>query len=168
MYLNLPFANIGHLGWGVRDIQKATKNFEALGLGPWRQYILGEDDGIHDFLQRSYEGGLRNRAKVALAKWGAITIELFEPIYFPILEKWMETHGEGIWHFGYTVSRKQFDEALVELKKKGINVTGHSEYKNSVRMAFLDPEQTGGVVFQLHDCPPEMEGVLDTMGMTLG
>lgn len=168
MHPNLPFANIGHLGWGVRDIDKAMKNFENLGLGPWRQYVLGEDDGIHDFLHRAYEGGLENRAKMALAKWGPITIELFEPIYFPILEKFMEEHGEGIWHFGYTVSRKQYDETLVELEKKGIKVTGHSEYKNGVRMAFLDPEQTSGVVFQLHDCPPEMEGFLDTMGMMVG
>ena len=74
---------------------------------------------------------------------GPIAIELFEPIYFPILEKFLETHGEGIWHFGYSVSRKQFDSTIAELKKKGIEVTGHSEYKNGVRMAFLDPCKTG-------------------------
>jgi hypothetical protein len=64
------------------------------------------------------------------------------------------------------VSRKQFDATIAELKKKGIEVTGHSEYKNGVRMAFLDPRKTGGVVFQLHDCPPEME-FFDTMGMVV-
>jgi methylmalonyl-CoA/ethylmalonyl-CoA epimerase len=152
----------------VRDIDTTIKNFENLGLGPWRRYILGEADGGHDFLRRDYEGGLDNRAKVALSKWGPIAIELFEPIYFPILEKFLETHGEGIWHFGYSVSRKQFDSTIAELKKKGIDVTGHSEYKNGVRMAFLDPRKTGGIVFQLHDCPPEMEDFFDTMGMVVG
>jgi hypothetical protein len=82
--------------------------------------------------------------------------------------KFLETHGEGIWHFGYSVSRKQFDSTIAELKKKGIEVTGHSEYKNGVRMAFLDPRKTGGIVFQLHDCPPEMEDFFDTMGMVVG
>jgi hypothetical protein len=98
----LPFANIAHLGRAVRDIDTNVKNFEDLGLGPWRRYIWGEADGGHDFLRRDYEGGLDNRAKVALSKWGPIAIELFEPIYFPILEKFLETHGEGIWHFGYS------------------------------------------------------------------
>ena len=168
MLSGLPFANIAHLGWAVRDIDTTIKNFENLGLGPWRRYILGEADGGHDFLRRDYEGGMDNRAKVALSKWGPIAIELFEPIYFPILEKFLETHGEGIWHFGYSVSRKQFDSTIAELKKKGIEVTGHSEYKNGVRMAFLDPRKTGGIVFQLHDCPPEMEDFFDTMGMVVG
>lgn len=165
---NLPFGNIAHLGWGVRDIEKTIETFEAMGQGPWRRYILGESDGIHDFVYRTYEGGLENRAKVALAKWGPIVIELFEPIYFPVLEKFMDEHGEGIWHFGYSVTRQQFDDTIAEMAEKGIGVTGQSEYKNGVRMAFLDPEKTGGVVFQLHDCPPEMEGFFDTMGMMIG
>ena len=50
MLPGLPFANIAHLGWAVRDIDTTIKNFEDLGLGPWRRYILGEADGGHDFL----------------------------------------------------------------------------------------------------------------------
>ena len=45
MLLGFPFANIAHLGWAVRDIDKTVKNFEDMGLGPWRRYILGEADG---------------------------------------------------------------------------------------------------------------------------
>ena len=40
MLPGLPFANIAHLGWAVRDIETTVKNFEDLGLGPWRRYIL--------------------------------------------------------------------------------------------------------------------------------
>ncbi len=161
----LPFANIAHLGWAVRDIDTTIKNFEDMGLGPWRRYILGEEDGGHDFLMREYEGGMANRCKVALAKWGPIVIELFEPISFPIVEKFLESRGEGIWHFGYSVNRAQFDATIAEMEKKGIGIVGRSEYKNGVRMAFLDPKKTGGIIFQLHDCPPAMENFFDTMGM---
>jgi hypothetical protein len=42
MLSGLPFANIAHLGWAVRDIDTTIQNFENLGLGPWRRYILGE------------------------------------------------------------------------------------------------------------------------------
>ena len=51
------------------------------------------------------------------------------------------------------------------MEKKGIGIIGRSEYKNGVRMAFLDPAKTGGIIFQLHDCPPEMEDFFDTMGI---
>jgi len=165
MIPKLPFGNIAHLGWAVKDIDQTIKNFELMGLGPWRRYILGEADGGHDFAYREYEGGMDNRCHVALAKWGTLVIELFCPISFPIVENFLAEHGEGIWHFGYSVSREQFDAAVAEMEKVGINVIGRSEYKNGVRMAFLDPSQTGGIIFQLHDCPPEMEDFFDTMGI---
>ena len=168
MLPGLPFANIAHLGWVVRDVDKTVKTFEDMGLGPWRRYTLGEADGGHDFEMRAYEGGMENRAEVALAKWGPIVMELFQPTRWRMLEDFLETKGEGIWHFGYSVSREQFDATLAEMEKKGIEVIGHSQYKNGVRMAFLDPSRTGGIVFQLHDCSPEIEDILDTMGMMVG
>jgi hypothetical protein len=33
MLSGLPFANIAHLGWAVRDIDTTIQNFENLGLG---------------------------------------------------------------------------------------------------------------------------------------
>ena len=63
------------------------------------------------------------------------------------------------------MNQEQFDATIAEVKKIGIEVIGTSLRKNGVRMAFLDPSKTGGVMFQLHDCPPEMEEFLDTMGM---
>jgi hypothetical protein len=50
------------LGMGCQRYRYAIKNFEDLGLGPWRRYILGEADGGHDFLRRDYEGGLLNQS----------------------------------------------------------------------------------------------------------
>jgi catechol 2,3-dioxygenase-like lactoylglutathione lyase family enzyme len=165
MLPGLPFANIVHLGWAVRDIDKTIRTFESLGLGPWRHNILGETGTGREFAERDDGGGMEQRAKVALARWGSMVVELFEPINFPIVEKFLEEHGEGIWHFGYSVSAEQFDATVAEVEKKGIKVIGTSLRKNGVRMAFLDPSKTGGVMFQLHDCPPEMEEFLDTMGM---
>ena len=168
MIPKLPFENIAHLGWAVKDMDQTIKTFELMGLGPWRRYTLGEPDGIHDFAGFDYDGGgMENRCKIAMAKWGAIVIELFEPIQWPIVERFLSDHGEGIWHFGYSLGREQFDATVTEMEKIGVNIVGRSEYRNGVRMAFLDPSQTGGIIFQLHDCPPEMEGFLDTMGIRL-
>ena len=167
IFPNLAFHNIKHLGWAVRDIDKTIEVFEKMGIGPWRRYVLGEFDGLHDFAYRTYEGGMDNRCKVALAKFGPIVLELFDPTggQFPIVEQFLEAHGEGIWHFGFSVTHEQLDRTVEEMKEKGINIIGQSEYKNGVRMVFLDPEQTGGIIFQLHDCLPEAEGFFDTMGI---
>ena len=165
MIPKLPFGNIAHLGWAVKDIDQTIKNFELMGLGPWRRYILGEADGGHDFAYRDYEGGMENRCKVGLCKLGNIVFELFDPISFPIVDNFLAEHGEGIWHFGYSVTREQFDMTIAEMEKVGIGIIGRSEYKNGVRMAFLDPAKTGGIIFQIHDCPPEMEDFFDTMGI---
>ena len=167
MLPKLPFNNIAHLGWAVKDIDETIKNFEAMGIGPWRRYILGENDGGHDFAFREYAGGMENRCKVALAKCGNVVLELFDPTdgQFPIVENYLKEHGEGIWHFGYSVTREQYDYTIAEMEKAGIGVVGHSQYKNGVRMTFLDPAKTGGIIFQLHDCPPEMEDFFDTMGI---
>ena len=61
MMFKLPFENIAHLGWAVKDIEEQIKNFELMGIGPWRRYVLGESDGVHDFAFRNYDGGMENR-----------------------------------------------------------------------------------------------------------
>jgi hypothetical protein len=63
------------------------------------------------------------------------------------------------------VSKEKFDETVEAVKKRGIEVIGFAQYKNGVRTAFLNPDQTGGIIFQLHDCQPEMEDFLDAMVM---
>ena len=143
MLPQLPFANITHLGWAVRDIDKTIKTFEALGLGDLAPQYPGGHEAWTAFEQRADGGGMEQRAKVALARWGAMVVELFEPINFPVVEKFLEPHGEGIWHFGYSVNAEQFDATIAEVQKQGIDVIGTSLRKNGVRMAFLASQQDG-------------------------
>lgn len=161
----LPFANISHLGWVVRDINKTIKYFEDLGIGPWHRYTLPSPG--HDFIKRERQGkpAEDHKCEVALARWGSIIVELFEPISgHEIQRRFLETKGEGIFHFGYLVEKENYDKAVDEMLKRGFKVIGHSQYKNGVRMAFFDTDKIGGVIFQLHDCPPEIATMLECMG----
>ncbi len=67
--------------------------------------------------------------------------------------EWIATRGEGLYHICLEV--EHIDDALVELKQKGIGLidekprTGHA---NS-RIAFLDPRSTGNVLIELVELP---------------
>jgi len=166
--IKMPFANISHLGWVVRDVDKAIKHFELMGIGPWRQYTMPSPG--HDFQERIYlnKTGMKDIYKIALANWGNIVVELFEVVSGGlILKQFLETRGEGIYHFGYVVKQEQFDKVVNEMTKRGFKIIGQSQYKSGVRMAFFDTDKIGGVIFQLHDCPPEYEIQFDTMGLML-
>ena len=168
MTQELPFANISHLGWVVRDVNKAIEHFENLGIGPWRRYTMPSPG--HDFQKREYlnKSGLEDTYKIALANWGPIVVELFEVVSGGlILKRFLENRGEGIYHFGYVVRKEQFDEVVDEMVKRGFKIIGQAQYKSGVRMTFFDTDKIGGIIFQLHDCPPEYETQFDTMGLML-
>ena len=166
--VKLPFANISHVGWVVRDIEKAIKHFELMDVGPWRRYTMPGPG--HDFDERIYldKTGMKDIYKMALANWGHIVVELFEVVQGGlILKRYLEKHGEGIYHFGYVVKQDQFDKVVDEMVNRGFKIIGHSQYKTGVRMTFFNTDEIGGIIFQLHDCLPEYEDQFDTMGMML-
>jgi len=163
-----PFLNISHLGWVVKDINKAIKYYEDLGIGPWYKYTLPSPG--HDFMRREHLGKPAESVvfEIALAKWGTIVVELFEVISGDSLPKrFLESKGEGIWHIGYLVNPEEFDKAVAEMTAKGFKITGSSTYKNGARQVFFDTDKIGGVAFQLHDYPPEFTTIASTMGILL-
>ena len=163
-----PFLKISHLGWVVKDINKAIKYYEDLGTGPWYKYTLPSPG--HELTKREHLGKPAESVvfEVALAKWGTIDVELFEVISgdsFP--KRFLETKGEGIWHFGYLVSPEEFDKTVAEMIDKGFKIITRSTYKNGARQVLFDTDKLGGVLFQLHDYPPEFATIASTMGMLL-
>ena len=63
--------------------------------------------------------------------------------------RYIESRGEGIQHIAYRV--ESIDEALAELKEKGIRLID-SEPRNGAggaRIAFIHPKETNGVLVEL-------------------
>jgi catechol 2,3-dioxygenase-like lactoylglutathione lyase family enzyme len=163
-----PFMKICHLGWVVKDLNKSIKYYEELGIGPWYKYTLPSPG--HDFTRRELLGKPADSVicEVALAKWGTIDVELFEVISGDSLQKrFLESKGEGIWHIGYLVSPEEFDKTVAEMTEKGFKIIGRATYENGARMIYFDTDKLGGVLFQLHDYPPEFATLASTMGMLL-
>ncbi len=149
-----PFLNLHHVGWVVKDLNKAIEQFEAMGIGPWRRFTLPSAGPGHDLTTWEHYGksGADFKYEIANAKMGPIQVEVFECISGDSIPKrFLDTHGEGIWHMSYVVTPEEFDRAIADMTAKGFKVIGSSKSADGTRMVYFDTDKVGGVVFQLHD-----------------
>ena len=130
----MKILKIDHLGIAVNSIDTG-KNFwtEALGL--------------------SFEGTetvTEQKVTTAFLPVGESEVELLESTApdGPIA-KYLEKKGEGIQHVAFRV--ENLDEALAELKEKGIRLIDETPRKGAggARIAFLHPKATNGVLVEL-------------------
>ena len=130
----MKILKIDHLGIAVNSID-AGKNFwtEALGL--------------------SFEGTetvAEQHVTTAFLPVGESEVELLESTSpdGPIA-KYLDKKGEGIQHVAFRV--ENLDEALAELKEKGIRLIDETPRKGAggARIAFLHPKATNGVLVEL-------------------
>ncbi len=72
--------------------------------------------------------------------------------------KWIDSHGEGLFHICLEV--ENIDSALAELRAKGVKLidqTPRIGHANS-RIAFLDPKSTNDVLIELVELAPAHAG----------
>ena len=149
-----PFLNLHHVGWVVRNLDRAIAHFESLGIGPWRRFTLPSEGPGHDLTKWEHYGrsGADFKYEIATAKMGPIYMEIFECISGDSIPKrFLEAKGEGIWHMSYVVTPGEFDRAVAEMTAKGFKAIGSSLSADGTRMVYFDTDKVGGVVFQLHD-----------------
>ncbi len=134
----LPFSRIKHVCFSVDDIEASEKLFAGL-LGV-------ASTGINTMVM---EGG-KGVVKTAFFYLEKGSIELVHQELPPSWKGSPLDKPEGFHHVGFETA--DFAGALASLAAKGIHPlpgfpmdTGHS------RVAFFPPEQTGGVLIELHD-----------------
>ena len=137
-----------HVSVAVRDMAKAEKFYEALGVGPFPP-LLGpqgkvplENKTLHgqpsdwELDLRHAEGGL-----------GDITFELIQPLEgdTPVKE-FLEKKGECIQHIGFFVD--DIDAETARLAEKGFKMTQSGETP-TVRWAYYGTDEVGGFSIEL-------------------
>lgn len=132
----LPFSRIKHICFDVDDIEAAETIFTK---------IFGKaSTGITTM---PLDGG-RGVVKSTFFQLERGSIEL---AYHDLPESWRDSPiktGPGFHHIAFEVAN--FDKALSELAKKGINPLPNFPMKTPHgRIAFFYPEQTGGVLIEL-------------------
>jgi len=130
--------HIEHIGIAVKDLQASIKFYEEiLGLACYKIEEV-EDQQV----------------KTAFFKIGDTKIELLESTSpdGPIA-KHIEKRGEGIHHIAYAVDN--LPAALQEAESKGIQLIDREPRKGAegLRIAFLHPKSTHGVLTELCEKP---------------
>ncbi|MDL2239290.1 methylmalonyl-CoA epimerase [Bacteroidales bacterium OttesenSCG-928-K03] len=130
--------HIEHIGIAVKSIEDSLPYYEnVLGLKCYNIEVVTDQ-----------------KVKTAFLKLGETKIELLEPTSEEsTIAKFIENRGEGVHHIAYCVD--DVKTALEELKEKGIRLIdieprGGAE---GLRIAFLHPKSTGGVLTELCEYP---------------
>ncbi len=133
---------VSFVGILVRDIEEAQRVYtELLGVKPWDLGIV-EMPGV----------------KAVMFQLGDCAIELLQPTVGPDapvggdLARRLEKYGEGVCRLGLRVDN--LDREIVRLKQRGFPIVDTGDYgkigaEMGVRMAFIHPKATHGVLVEL-------------------
>jgi methylmalonyl-CoA/ethylmalonyl-CoA epimerase len=132
----LPFSRLKHICFDVEDIEKAGALFaEVFGV---------QSTGINTI---SLEGG-KGMVKTTFFHLAKGSVEL---ACHHLPESWRDfpiNRGPGFHHLAFEVD--DFDAALSSLAEQGVFPLPRFPFKTPHgRVAFFQPEQTGGILFEL-------------------
>lgn len=136
-----------HAALVVKDIEKAAKTFEALGVGPFPPFLGGSGmpfsgKTVHGKLTE-YDMDLR----IARSDLGGLTVELIQPLKGKsIYDEFLEEKGEGLHHLAFMVD--DVDAEVAELEKKGFKVVQTGAMPNT-KWAYLEATESGGLLIEL-------------------
>ena len=137
-----------HVSVVVRDMEKAMKFYEAMGIGPFPP-LLGPQGKVPlanktlhgkpadwELDLRHAEGGV-----------GDLTFELIQPLEgdTPVKE-FLEKKGEGIQHIGFFVD--DMEQETAKMAEKGFKITQSAETP-TVKWAYFGTDDVGGFSIEL-------------------
>jgi methylmalonyl-CoA/ethylmalonyl-CoA epimerase len=130
----MKIKHIDHIGVAVKEIAQAGKFYtDILGL---------KIEGIENIAEQ--------KVNVAFLPVTDSEVELVESTHpdGPVA-RYIESRGEGVQHIAFRV--ENIDEAIEELKKKGVRLIDETPRKGAggARIIFIHPKETGGVLVEL-------------------
>ena len=133
--LRLLFAGVDHVGFAVRNLDKA--------IGDYQDLLGFKVEGVHTLTER--------KVRVAfLSTGGNSRIELLEPLDMEsTIAKFLETRDEGIHHIAMKV--KGIEKMLEEFKRRGVVLIDEKPKAGAEgsKIAFVHPKSTHGVLLEL-------------------
>jgi len=144
--LNLP--RVSQIGVVVGEMDRAVDYYESVfGLEPFTVYEFVPDK--HWYMEEP------SPLKILMGKsmWGDVEWELLQPLEGKSLhQEFLDTHGEGLQHLGFTVSN--YDDMFERMKKAGLQPLMRAEsyvenYGGNVKACYFDTRQAGGVICEI-------------------
>lgn len=148
---NTPFARLDHMGVIVKDIDRAIKHFDAIGIGPFRRLKNLES------AEKRVMGKVVEPASIQLdarmVELGSFKFELIQPLVGESLwKKFVDTHGEGSNHICFKADNV-FKEAE-KVTAGGVGVLYSSRFKAGGGAIYFDTQKIGGVILEIAQWPP--------------
>lgn len=124
---------LDHIGIAVKDLEKAIKVYESLGL-----------KAVHR------ETVAAQKVNTVTLPLGESKLELLEPLgEDSAVGKFLASRGEGVHHLALHVDN--IEEKLDELKELGLRLIDETPRTgiNGTRVAFIHPQSTMGTLVEL-------------------
>ena len=137
-----PFTNFGQIGIIVKDIDKAKRNLEEIGIGPF-----GGLDAEPTVKWEAWGEPAEVRLKMLFTKIGPLEIELIEPISDCMQKDFLDNHGEGIQHYSFFVD--DIDKIVEYMSEKGYKVVQRGWRASKGGYAFFDTEEKCGFMLEV-------------------
>lgn len=140
------FEKITQIALVVKSVDEKVKVFNDIyGMGPWDIFYF-DSNNVKDL--KVHGKNTSSRYKVALYKFGDITMELVEPLdKNNIHYEFLKEKGEGLHHICYQV--KDYKKAVEFFKKRGMNITQDAWEFGESYYAYFDSEKELGHIAEI-------------------
>lgn len=143
-----PFHRLHHICLVVHDIDTAQSYYEAIGIGPWREYPPLTE--YTDLDVPNADAFLRMRYRVA--DLDNVQLQLCQP---PELDcpqrRFLDTHGDGVFHLGF---EHDLAEGIAAAGEFGLAVQMRGQRPDGSGFAYFDTADRAGVVLEIRQSPP--------------
>jgi methylmalonyl-CoA/ethylmalonyl-CoA epimerase len=144
-----PFSRTYQVAVVVKDLDKAIKFYESLGIGP---FVEG---GSASAIERKVYGKPAPDVKIkgAMTQMGQINFELLQPVEGESVQKeFLESRGEGVIHICSWVD--DLDKEIAKMAEKGVKVVSYVELSDHGKCAYFDTREVGGFFLELFQAGP--------------
>ncbi len=144
-----PFHTLHHLCIVVRDIDKAQRFYESIGIGPWQDY-----PPLDEFKTLKMPDVLGFKAlKFRYCQLGPVQFQLgYPPPGKTPQRKFLEARGEGVFHIGFVVDDVDAGErAAVAM---GLDPYMRGRRANGSGFTYFNTAGKGGVTLSIRKSPP--------------
>jgi methylmalonyl-CoA/ethylmalonyl-CoA epimerase len=138
MSTHSPFKTLHHVCIVVRDIDAAVEYYSSLGVGPWHDYPPLTQ--YTDLQVPDAEGFRALRYK--FADIANVQIQLCEPTVGNTPQKqFLDTHGEGVFHLGFTVPDCDAGESAAQ--RMGVSIQMRGRRPDGSGFTYFNTPQAG-------------------------
>lgn len=130
----MAITKVNHIAIAVKDIEQAVPFYRDVLKLPYHGEQIVESAGC----------------KVAFFACGETEIELVQAIAdFATVKRYIEEHGEGLYHIAYEVDNLEQD--MAQFTGMGVKLRNEKAKPgaNNTIVNYIDADQTGGVICEL-------------------